>query len=244
MKKLLILVGILSFSFSNSQEHHWGYEGSESPEHWGEIKGNEQCGKGKYQSPIDIYKSTKNKKLPKLKFQYGSGEIEKIEDNGHSLQFDFKEGSSINFNGQDFTLAQFHAHEESEHTIDGVRYPLELHFVHRSMDGKVLVIGVMVKEGDENSYFERLKVFKNLGKEQNQEVHVSFNPEKLYPKDKTFYTYIGSLTTPPCAENVTWIIFKNPILMSEHEIEDIAKHLPKSNNRPIQPLNGRRVENN
>lgn len=246
MKKIVCLAGFLSFAIAFSQNHQWGYEGQESPEHWGETEEGKQCGLGQYQSPININvaRTTVDKKLPKIIFNYGDGSVNSIVDNGHSLEFDFKQGSSITYNNKVYNLAQFHAHEESEHTVDGVRYPLELHFVHKAADGSALVIGVLVKQGEENSYFEKLKVFQTLSKNGKVNTDVNFNPEKMYPKDKSYYYYIGSLTTPPCAENVTWIVFKNPITMSEEEIAEIAKHLPKSNNRPVQPLHGRKITHN
>jgi carbonic anhydrase len=243
MKKILIsIISLFPMLFISAQQH-WSYEGQESPEHWSEIKGNEKCGQSKSQSPINIITSkTKNDKNPdKLHFSYDYGDIKDIEDNGHSLQFDFKEGNFITYSGKKYTLIQFHAHEESEHTIDGIRYPLELHFVHKAVDGSVLVIGAMVKEGEENSYFEKLKIFKNLAKHSKEDTDIIFNPEKMYPKNKGYYSYSGSLTTPPCSDNVTWIIFKDPIEMTEEEIVEISKHLPKSNNRPLQPLNGRKI---
>jgi len=243
MKKTLFTIGFLIFGLLANAQKHWSYEGDGAPENWGKLEGGENCGKSKYQSPINI---VSRKLLPdtsskKLKFHYESAHVEDIVDNGHSLQFDFKKGSYITYGNKNYYLAQFHAHEESEHTIDGVRYPLELHFVHRSMDGEVLVIGVVVKDGEENSYFEKLQVFKALVNNAREDMDIVFNPEKMYPKHKTYYTYVGSLTTPPCSDNVTWIIFKNPVEMTEYEIEDIAKHLPKSNKRPVQPLNGRKV---
>ncbi len=245
MKKIIYSLALLGITVANAQEH-WSYEGDTSPEHWAELGIGTTCGVSKSQSPINIY--TENvkldKSLPKLSFNYDLGDIKDIEDNGHSLQFDFKEGSYITFNGKKYALYQFHAHEESEHTIDGVRYPLELHFVHIAEDKSVTVIGVMVKEGSENSYFERLKVFKTLEKGAKEDTDIEFNPEKLFPKNKDFYTYQGSLTTPPCSDNVTWIVFKNPITLSENEVNDIAAHLPKSNTRPIQPLNGRTISAN
>lgn len=242
MKKIFFTLSLLSLAFANAQQH-WGYEGDEAPEHWGEIQGNEKCNQSKSQSPINIVvsKVKPNSSLKKVEFHYETAGIENIADNGHSLQFDFKKGSYVIYGNQKYYLAQFHAHEESEHTIDGIRYPLELHFVHRAMDGAVLVIAVMVKEGEENSYFERLKVFKEIDKNGKESTDIEFNPQKMYPKNKSYYTYFGSLTTPPCSDNVTWIVFKKPIEMNEDEIENIAKHLPKSNNRPIQPLNGRVV---
>lgn len=245
MKKIIYIATFLAMcSTVNAQEHQWGYEGNKSPEHWGETEEGKQCGKGQFQSPINITGYQKDKKLPNITFNYNDGDVKKITDNGHSLQFDFKDGSSISYNGKTYNLVQFHAHEESEHTVDGVRYPLELHFVHKAVDGSILVIGVFVKDGNENSYFEHLKMFKTLAKEGSEGVDIPFNPEKMYPKDKSYYNYMGSLTTPPCTENVTWIVFKNPITMSDNEIKDIAKHLPKNNNRPIQPLDGRKIKNN
>ena len=244
MKKLFLTAGVLALGFVQAQHSEWGYQGAGSPEHWGEIEGAGKCGQSQKQSPINIVtqKVKAGASMNALKFNYNLGDVKDIVDNGHSLQFDFKEGSYITYEGKKYNLYQFHAHEESEHTIDGIRYPLELHFVHIAEDkSSVLVIGVMVKDGEENSYFEKLKVFKTLAKNGKEETDIAFNPEQMYPKNKNFYTYQGSLTTPPCSDNVTWVVFKDPITMSESEIEDIEKHLPKSNNRPVQPLNGRTV---
>lgn len=242
MKKFIITLSLFSLALVNAQQH-WGYEGKESPEHWSELEGNEKCGQSKIQSPINIVTSKviNEKVIKDIGLNYKSSDIKDITDNGHTLQFDFKDGSYVTYDHKKYFLIQFHAHEESEHTVDGVRYPLELHFVHKALDGSVLVLGVLVKEGNENSYFERLKVFKELGKNGKFDTEIEFNPEKMYPKNKSYYTYFGSLTTPPCSDNVTWIVFKNPVEMTEDEIEEVAKHLPKSNNRPIQPLNGRKV---
>lgn len=244
MKKVLLTAGILALGLAQAQHSSWGYQGAGSPEHWGELEGAGKCGQSKSQSPINIItKKVKTEGNAKdLTFHYALGDVKDIVDTGHSLQFDFKEGSYITYKGQKYNLYQFHAHEESEHTIDGVRYPLELHFVHISEDkSSVIVIGVMVKDGDQNSYFEKLNVFKELAKDGKKDTDIEFNPEKMYPKNKNFYTYHGSLTTPPCSDNVTWIVFKEPITMSEDEIDEIEDHLPKANNRPVQPINGRTV---
>lgn len=244
MKKLFYSLSILSTILTSAQQAEWGYTGDTAPNKWGYIQGAEKCGQSKSQSPINIVnkKVKLDSKLPAIKFNYSLGDIKDIVDNGHSLQFDFKEGSYMEYEGTKYALIQFQAHEESEHTIDGVRYPLELHFVHKSAAGKIIVVGVMVKEGDENSYFEKLKVFKTLAKNAKADTDIAFDPEKMYPANKAYYTYEGSLTTPPCSDQVTWIVFRNPITMTDDEIEDVAKHLPKSNNRPVQPINGRVVE--
>ncbi|MDV4042204.1 hypothetical protein CMT37_05100 [Elizabethkingia anophelis] len=242
MKKFFFAIYLLIYVCGYTQQH-WGYQGENAPEHWGEIKGNEKCRDKGAQSPINIVISqVKNdNSLPHIEYHYNDADIKNIEDNSHSLQFNFNKGSFIKYHGKNYELIQFHAHEESEHTIDGMRYPLELHFVHKAVDGSVLVIGTMVKDGMENSYFEKLSVFKAIAKNSKENTDIIFNPEKMYPANKAYYLYSGSLTTPPCSENVTWILFKNPITMTEDEIESIAEYLPKNNNRPVQPLNARIV---
>ncbi|MDF7675700.1 carbonic anhydrase family protein [Neisseriaceae bacterium ESL0693] len=244
MKKSVLLSLILAANLAWADGSHWGYDGDLSPENWGTMEDAKTCSSGQKQSPIDILNSVEDQKLPAISFNYGAGHLTNIVDNGHSLQFNFQKGNHITYNDKEYTLVQFHAHEDAEHTIEGVRYPLELHFVHQAEDGSILVIAVFVKEGADNSYFEKLSAFKDLAKAGSLDTDIAFNPEELYPTDKAYYTYSGSLTTPPCSEPVTWILFKQPITMSVAEIEDIAKHLPKHNNRPIQPLNDRVISNN
>ncbi|KUY29879.1 carbonic anhydrase [Elizabethkingia ursingii] len=241
-KKIFFTIYLLLGVFACAQQH-WSYQGEDAPEHWGEIKGNEKCNENGNQSPINIVISqVKNdNSLPIIEYHYNDADVKNIEDNGHSLQFNFNKGSFIKYQGKSYELIQFHAHEEAEHTIDGMRYPLELHFVHKAADGSVLVIGIMVKDGMENSYFEKLSVFKAIAKNSKENTDIIFNPQKMYPDNKAYYMYSGSLTTPPCSGNVIWILFKSPITMTEDEIASIAKYLPKNNNRPVQPLNARIV---
>jgi carbonic anhydrase len=89
-----------------------------------------------------------------------------------------------------------------------------------------------------------MAILKQLAKNGNQNTNILFNPKQLYPHNRSYYRYTGSLTTPPCSESVTWILFRQPIILSKAEIEDISHYLAKNNNRPIQPLNNRIIENN
>ncbi|WP_415329477.1 carbonic anhydrase family protein [Chryseobacterium sp. MMS23-Vi53] len=134
-----MICALLVLNFINAQ-NHWSYEGEGSPEHWGEILGNEKCSQGKTQSPINIstLKVVKGKNLKKIDFKYDLGDVKDIQDNGHSLQFDFEDSSFIKYENKKYALIQFHGHEKSEHTIDGIHYPLELHFVHKALDGLFL----------------------------------------------------------------------------------------------------------
>lgn len=154
------------------------------------------CFTGKTQSPIDIFDSKTNHKLPPLKFDYRHADIKQIVNNGHSLQFNFDSNSNLTYNNKTYTLVQFHAHAPAEHTINGIRYPLELHFVHQAADHSNLVVAVFVQEGQQNFYFEKLSVFKKLAKNGSENTDIIFNPEHLYPHNHSYYRYTGSLTTP------------------------------------------------
>lgn len=243
-KSILGLCLTLGLAGSAMAQTHWGYQGDYAPENWGKMSDAQTCSTGKTQSPIDIFDSRTNHKLPPLKFDYRHADIKQIVDNGHSLQFNFDSNSHLTYNNKTYTLVQFHAHEPAEHTINGIRYPLELHFVHQAADHSNLVVAVFVQEGQQNSYFEKLSVFKKLAKNGSENTDILFNPEHLYPHNHSYYRYTGSLTTPPCSEPVTWILFRQPITLSIAEIAEIAQYLPKNNNRPVQPLNNRIIENN
>lgn len=243
-KSILGLCLTLGLAGSAMAQTHWGYQGDYAPENWGKMSDAQTCSTGKTQSPIDIFDSKTNHKLPPLKFDYRHADIKQIVDNGHSLQFNFDSNSNLTYNNKTYTLVQFHAHEPAEHTINGIRYPLELHFVHQATDHSNLVVAVFVQEGQQNSYFEKLSVFKKLAKNGSENTDIIFNPEHLYPHNHSYYRYTGSLTTPPCSEPVTWILFRQPITLSKAEIAEIAQYLPKNNNRPVQPLNNRIIENN
>lgn len=243
-KSILGLCLTLGLAGSAMAQTHWGYQGDYAPENWGKMSDAQTCSTGKTQSPIDIFDSKTNHKLPPLKFDYRHADIKQIVDNGHSLQFNFDSNSNLTYNNKTYTLVQFHAHEPAEHTINGIRYPLELHFVHQATDQSNLVVAVFVQEGQQNSYFEKLSVFKKLAKNGSENTDIIFNPEHLYPHNHSYYRYTGSLTTPPCSEPVTWILFRQPITLSKAEIAEIAQYLPKNNNRPVQPLNNRIIENN
>ncbi|WP_128330411.1 carbonic anhydrase [Apibacter sp. HY039] len=217
---------------NNSSE--WNYENT----NWGET-----CNCGKSQSPINITGYTLGTQNYNLTFDYKDGDVEEIMDNGHTLEFVFKEGAYATFNGKKYHLKQFHAHHRSEHTVSGISYPMELHFVHTADDGTNLVVAVFIKEGiEDNLAFETLNVFKDLKKNQAINVDIQFDPENIYPKERGYYYYGGSLTTPPCTENVSWVIFSQATALTSTEIHEIEDHLPYLNNRPLQALNGRVIE--
>ncbi|MBD3748770.1 MAG: carbonic anhydrase family protein [Sphingobacteriales bacterium] len=227
------------------KEHpeHWSYDGETSPEHWAEFEKNSECG-GKFQSPINIVSTDgiADGKLKPLDIHYQENtKIHDVTNNGHSIQYNFEKGDYVNYNGDRYDLMQFHFHEGSEHTIDGIRYPMEIHLVHTNAKGKYLVIAVMAKEGVASAPFNFLENYLPIKQGETKTVNKSFNLNSNLPKNKGYYNYIGSLTTPPCTQGVNWFVFKEPITASLKQVKELKSLMPVNNYRNEQALNGRKV---
>ncbi len=246
---LLSIVLIATISCTNSKkhlqenQHHWSYSGETSPEHWIEIEKNSDCN-GKHQSPINIiHKNVDSVKIKEdLKIQYTPTTlISKVENNGHSIQFDFEAGDSINYNNETYYLKQIHFHEPSEHKINGIIYPIEMHLVHVNKTGQIAVLGLLGEEGDESQLFEFFESFLPIEEGTAKSIHQKIDLSSLFLEDKHYYSYNGSLTTPPCTENVNWIVFKEPIILSVEEVLKLRNNMPINNYRNEQALNNRIV---
>lgn len=222
---------------------HWSYEGETGPDHWGSLESKfATCSDGQTQSPINL-KWNKPEEGGKLEFAYKDSNL-KVIDNGHTLQFNYEQGSKVSINGEEYDLLQMHFHTPSEHTIANKSFPLEVHFVHKDALGRLAVVGVMFKESKVNDpTIDALWGF--VPSEKNKEMEIpdfKLNPMKLIPSKHTFYHYSGSLTTPPCTEGVNWNVLNTPINISKSQI-DAFRSLYNMNSRPVQPLNGRKVVN-
>ncbi|MBO0447651.1 carbonic anhydrase [Enterococcus sp. AZ170] len=190
---------------------------------------------GKMQSPIDIVTKKAEVMTPDtgtITIDYGK-DITKAENNGHSIQI--TDGGTSVINGRNFTLSQFHFHAESEHTVDGKHYPIEAHFVNTAQDGRIAVIGVFFKEGTENKGFQ--EVLDDVNNDKNDPIT---DLNDMIPSNRSYYHYLGSLTTPPLNENVEWYVMKEPVEVSSAQIEEFKK-LYSHNNREVQPLNDRSI---
>ena len=221
-------------AFLGAHEAHWDYD-KHGPAHWGEFS--ETCAKGKEQSPIDI-QNEKTKKLPAkylLKLDEDRHTTAKVIDNGHSIKITPEQGGDLYIDGEKFHLLQFHYHGLSENTIDGKHSALEMHMVHQNKDGKLAVIGVMYKEGKNNPVLDN--ILGNVGET------IRIDPIDILPADtQRYYHWKGSLTTPPCSEDVEWFLMRTPVEASKDQISAMRKYYDH-NNRPVQPLNGRTVQN-
>ncbi len=219
----------------------WSYEGLTGPSMWGDLKEEYAlCKNGKSQSPVDL-KWHHPKKNNSLKINFKEGNY-KVIDSGHTVQFNFEPGNLMSIKGEKYSLIQMHFHMSSEHTFSGQQYPLEAHFVHKTDKGQLAVIAVLFKEGAANPVIDSL--WKQIPHNKYKEVSASdnFNPESLLPSSHTFYTYQGSLTIPPCNEGVTWLVMNTPVEISKDQLNQFELLYPK-NFRPVQELNGRKLEN-
>ena len=240
MKKLLTSIAILS-SFAFASSVNWSYEGHTGPKYWGDLnKKFLMCKIGKNQSPIDINKKDLIKAcLKPLKLEYNS-KAKYVVNNGHTIKVSINNGAYLYVDGKKFELKQFHFHTPSENTVEGKNYPMEAHLVHISKNGEIAVIGVMFKVGKENKALKKFQnsLCKTVGKEKTIKAYL--NPSELLPKNRDYYRFSGSLTTPPCTEGVRWYVYKEPVEMSKEQLKIFSDIMGK-NNRPTQPINARKV---
>lgn len=241
---------------------HWGYSGSEGPQFWGELaQGYALCSSGQRQSPVDIQRPREASLYP-LRFDYRSLPLQLL-NNGHTLQLNYYEPdtnhrveiagkqqiiktkkqyrSQLMLGDEPYSLLQLHFHTPSEHAIAGSRALMEVHLVHKNAGGNLAVVGVMLQEGASNTELE--KILNNAPSELNSEKlleRVSVNASAWLPDDRDYYHYSGSLTTPPCSENVNWLVMKNPLQVSAAQMRRFES-LIGQNARPLQPMHWRQM---
>ncbi|KAJ8012035.1 hypothetical protein DPEC_G00064510 [Dallia pectoralis] len=253
--------------------HGWGYGSHDGPSTW--IEGF-PLADGPRQSPIKIIpnQTTYDPSLKPLKLKYDPSNAMDILNNGHSFQVGYlDETDSSTLSGGPvkgtYRLKQFHFHwgarddRGSEHTINGMIFAAELHLVHWNTkypnfgeaatkpDG-LAVVGVFLKIGAANPRLQKvldaLQAIQTKGK---QTTFTNFDCKTLLPSSLDFWTYDGSLTTPPLLESVTWIVLKQPISVSPAQMTkfrslmfsgdgDAPCHM-QDNFRPPQDLKGRTV---
>lgn len=171
----------------------------------------------------------------------GLGHVADGINNGHTIQINYPGGDTLTLGGTAYELVQYHFHNPSEHTVAGNPFPMEMHMVHRTADGRLAVVGVLIVEGAHNAAFD--PVWANLPTVKGMKTHmpsVNVDVDALLPTVRTSWRYDGSLTTPPCSEDVKWIVMTTPIALSTEQIRAFTT-LVHDNNRPLQAVNGRAV---
>lgn len=226
----------LKFFFTSilGQSSVWSYGGTSDPTHWAELSADyHTCGDGQRQSPIDLDISTATSES--LTFEYRPIPLDLL-NNGRTIQQAGNDGCTLTLDGKVYQLLQFHFHTPSEHTHNGIHYPMELHLVHQNLSNRALaVVAVWIKLGKEQRELTILS--KDLPQQSGEQISdsISINPENLLPKNRRLVRYSGSLTTPPCSEGVTWLVMTTPIEASSQQI-DTFHQLLGDNARPLQRL--------
>lgn len=219
---------------------HWDYSGEGAPENWGKLKPEfSACSSGKRQSPIDIRDGI-SVQLDPVQFDYKPSGF-KVLDNGHTVQVNVAPGNSIEVMGRRFELVQFHFHRPSEERINGRQFDMVAHLVHKDLDGKLAVVAVLLDRGSVQPIVQT--VWNNLPLEKGDEVaaRATLDLNALLPTERGYYTYMGSLTTPPCSEGVLWMVMKQPVGISPEQIGIFSRLYPM-NARPIQSASGRLIK--
>jgi carbonic anhydrase len=220
--------------------HSWDYGREHGPAHWGDLSPEfAACKTGRHQSPIDVRQTVKAD-LPAIGFAYRPSRL-RIVDNGHTVMATWDPGSSIQVGRRRYELKQLHFHRPSENTVLGRRFEMEAHLVHADAAGAQAVVAVLLEAGQENALVREL--WNDLPREKGHEDvrdDVRVDASLLLPSARGYYTFEGSLTTPPCSESVTWIVLKQPVQVSAAEVAQFAKLYP-NDARPAQPLHGRVV---
>ncbi|ABA20597.1 Twin-arginine translocation pathway signal [Trichormus variabilis ATCC 29413] len=253
-RQLLKLLGmsVLGTSFSScvtsparATTVNWGYIGKVGPEHWGELSPDfALCQIGRKQTPIDLQiadvKDVHSSSQDLLVVNYQPTALHLI-NNGKTVQVNYPPGSYLKYAHQKFELLQFHFHHFSEHRVDGKLYDMELHLVHRSKSGDLAVMGIFLQAGAFNPTLQIIwdAIPQKQGTEK-QIADINIDVSQFLPAQRRFFTYSGSLTTPPCSENVLWCVMATPIEASPAQIAQFSQTFPQ-NARPVQPLNDRLV---
>lgn len=236
----------------------WGYAGARGPERWSTLSPSySACAHAGTQSPIDLVtrdvgssagsSAREASDEARLRFEYQLSSlrvahhrhVSDIVDDGHTIQVTLDEGSHITTPTGIHALRQFHFHAPAEHRIDGRAFPLEIHFVHRSAAGHFAVVAALVEVGPGNPNLGRL--VEHLPARHGDQVHrphVTIDPAGHLADTGAVLAYHGSLTTPPCSEQVEWFVLRDPLSASADQIEAIARKIAP-NARPLQDGGGR-----
>lgn len=243
----LTLVGLLAVSGCSAvaaapdpapeSAPHWSYEDEDGPIHWSELTDDfSACSAGSSQSPIDL-PAVVPTASEQITVEFGGDASGTVADTGHTMQFTAAAGpSSVTTGDERYELLQMHVHTPSEHTIDGVPAAAEFHFVHADSDGELLVVGVLARDGAASASWQPVVDTFASGAEADLTADIA----TLMPQNLSYYGYEGSLTTPPCSEDVEWVVLSTPIELSSGQLDALAT-VHDHNARPVQPLGDRTV---
>jgi carbonic anhydrase len=220
--------------------NHWSYEGDTGPANWGKINADwAKCGSGNRQSPIDLRDGMKVD-LEQIAFDYRPSGFNVV-DNGHTVQVGVGLGNYITVQNRTYELIEFHFHRPSEERINGKGTEMVVHLVHKDAEGKLAIVAVLLQRGAANSMIQT--VWNNLPLEKFDTVTpaVALDVNEILPAKREYFTFMGSMTTPPCSEGVLWLVMKEPMPASPAQMALFSRLYPL-NARPTQASGGRVIK--
>ncbi|KAK1404716.1 Carbonic anhydrase [Heracleum sosnowskyi] len=235
----------------------FSYLGEKGPDKWANLAPTfKACRDGKAQSPINIVqgKTTPGNTNTTFDKSYSSANATLV-NNGFNVAVHFEEIAGVmTVDGKNYSFLQMHWHTPSEHQMEGKSSDAELQLVHKAQDGSIAIGVILYNVGNGDTFLARIQgKLKELDGEKcgiDEHSHISLGKigtKQLRTSTRKFYRYNGSITAPPCTENVTWIIFGKTRGISKQQIELLKAPMEpafKNNSRPVQPDNGRVVELN
>ena len=221
----------------------WSYEdGARGPSAWGKLHTSyAACEKGAFQSPIDLRDGV-GVDLPALNFSFKPSPF-KVTDTGKTFQVHLANGGTLNVLGVMHQLSHIEFRHPAEERVNGKTHGMSMQLHFRDEQKRLAVVSVLLSPtGTENPFIQA--VWNHIPLVRNEPVvppGLMVNILQAMPKDGAYYTYMGSLTAPPCTEGVTWYVMKTPVEVSSDQIAIFGRIYP-NNSRPVQPANSRLVK--
>jgi len=240
----LLVFGVAAAAAAQSGAK-WDYSGKTGPLNWGRLDpAYKACSQGHEQSPIDIRGARLSKNLQPIEFHYLAGPVT-LENTGETIRVHVNPGSYIVVDGERYELQQFHFHHPSEEAVKGKLTDMDVHLVHKSADGKLVVVAVRfsMERGDPNAVLAALWPHLPQQTGATEKVTDMIDAGGFLPADRGYWTYMGSLTTPPCTEGVRWFVFEDVLSISRSQVRALTSLFPV-NSRPLQDAHGRKIEAN
>ena len=217
----------------------WGYEGPGTPENWASLSEEyATCANGGRQSPVDITAYEEGDPGP-ISFRYG-GDATAVRNDGKLIHVEYPPGNVLSVGQRTFDLKTAHLHSPSEHRIDGVSFPAELHLVHSGADGHLVAVALLFTLGAPSPAVQAIL---DAAPADGDAVSdgITLNADGYAPDELGYYQYDGSKTTPPCQEPVDWYVMSELKTISAEQVNSLLALSGGPNNRPVQPIASRGI---
>ncbi len=215
----------------------WGYQGNLAPWYWGGLRSEfKNCAAKNNQSPIDISGSRLDESLKSLKLHYFHG-VTAMTFHHSTVQGQVERGSWLDWDGERFDLKDVRFRTPSEHRTNGLPWEMEAQLIHQSVSGAKINVAILMTPGSGHSFMKRVSDEMPTLKDEVKDIE-RLNWQELYPAKRTYWSYMGSETIPPCESDVRWIVLTEPVHVPKSAIDRLVT-LQKNNIRPVFALGQR-----